>query len=500
MSVIRSIITTLSSEQKQGFLQFLNKKNKRGDVKNIELFLLLDKNEELKDIDVALYGKPSKGAYHAVSKRLHDSLIDFIATENFKEEASEEMEVMKLLLASRTFFEHQQEKIAFRTLLKAEHKAKEFQMFHLLNEIYLTRIQNSHKNPSLDLTHEILKYKKNRQAALQEENLSLFYASVQRDLEIELGDPTFVIQNNLDKFSLSFEGGLSYASLLKVIEIYNTVAHIARSHNSLWQFIETALIQLEKKDDDSDRNLNAHIQLLYYLANFNFRRKDFNATTTYLNSMLSFMKSNHKKYYERYFLRYTLLKNLLAIFTGKAKSVVSELEKTPYSRYKKDAGGLLDLQLTEVITLFLLGRFSEAFKIYQLFYHSDIWYANKTGNIWVIQKNLIELLLLIELDEFDLFNARLLSFRKKHKTGLLKHKEGRVLEFLKLITTYYKEPTKTKESSFQERVTALLKSNILEEDVFTICFYSWFDAKIKNKDVYKVCLENVGFDNFLSKK
>jgi hypothetical protein len=493
MNVNTSIISTLSPEQKEEFLFRLKKKNKRGDVKNVALFLLLDKNEELKDIDIALYGKPSKGAYHAVSKRLHDSLIDFIATKSFKEEASSEMEVMKLLLASRTFFEHQQEKIAFKTLAKAEHKAKELQMFHLLNEVYITKIQNLHKNPRLDLAKEMLNYKKNRQAALHEEDLNLFYASVQRDLEIELGDPTSVIENNLTKFSFSLEDGLTYASLLKIIEIYNTVAHIARSHNSLWSFIEDALIQLEKNGNHSVRNLNAHIQLLYYLANFNFRRKDFKATKMYLKSMLIFMESNNRQYYERYFLRFTLLKSLLAIFTGSAQSVLAELQNFKYSKYKKEFAGVLDLQLTQVISLFLLGRFSEAFKIYKTFYHSDVWYANKIGNVWVIQKNLIELLILVELDEFDLFTARLLSFRKKHKSRLLQRQEEQVLEYLKLIAIYYKDSTIIAHTSFQERVAALLKEEKIDEDIFTIYFYSWFDAKIKKKEVYKICVENVGF-------
>jgi hypothetical protein len=97
MSTIQAIIATLSNENKKAFVRNLRERNKRNDTKNVELFRLLDNANMPTNREVILYGKPSKGAYHALSKRLHDLLIDFIATKGFDKESSEEMKALKLL-------------------------------------------------------------------------------------------------------------------------------------------------------------------------------------------------------------------------------------------------------------------------------------------------------------------------------------------------------------------------------------------------------------------
>jgi hypothetical protein len=86
---------------------------------------------------VILYGKPSKGAYHALSKRLHDLLIDFIATKGFDKESSEEMNALKLLLVEDIFFS-KNSLTFFKTLAKAEIIAGKHSLFNILNEIYQT--------------------------------------------------------------------------------------------------------------------------------------------------------------------------------------------------------------------------------------------------------------------------------------------------------------------------------------------------------------------------
>ena len=158
MDSISSIISILRKEEKRKFKVGMKQRNRRSDVKNIELFQLLDAPIQQDNLDVVLYGKSSKGAYHALRKRLHDSLIDFIAAKNFEEESSKEMSALKLVLASRTFFQHQQVKIAFKSLAKAELIANKYDLFSILNEIYQTQIQFAHLNDTLDFQKLIKKY------------------------------------------------------------------------------------------------------------------------------------------------------------------------------------------------------------------------------------------------------------------------------------------------------------------------------------------------------
>ena len=80
MSNLHTIIGSLSTEDKKEFVRTLKERNKRFDTKNVELFRLLDTAQLPPNIDLILYGTPSKGAYHALTKRLHDVLIDLITT------------------------------------------------------------------------------------------------------------------------------------------------------------------------------------------------------------------------------------------------------------------------------------------------------------------------------------------------------------------------------------------------------------------------------------
>ncbi len=176
MNTISLIIATLSPEDKKNFLLDLKRRNKRSDTKNIALFKLLDTPDPAESLDLNLYGKSAKNAYHALCKRLHDALIDFVATKKIEEESSKEMTALKLILASRTFFQHQQTSIAFKTLAKAELIAKKNSLFTTLNEIYQIQLTHNHLLDSIDFEETLEKFKKNKYSILQEENINLFYA------------------------------------------------------------------------------------------------------------------------------------------------------------------------------------------------------------------------------------------------------------------------------------------------------------------------------------
>lgn len=491
MSNLHAIITTLSKEDKKAFVRNLKERNKRNDTKNIELFRLLDNLNEPTNIDVILYGKPSKGAYHALCKRLHDLLIDFIATKGFDKESSEEMSALKLVLASSIFFQKKEHLIAFRTLSKAELIAVKYSLFNILNEVYQTQILHAHLNESLDLTALIKKYRTNKINIGQEENLNLFYATIQAELNQSNPEISDIIHRNLLKYHISINENLSYQSLFKILQISNQVAHVTRNYHAILPFIENACKKIEASEMAQDKHLFDHLQILYYLANTYFRIKNFEVATSYLDTMLENMNSGNKKYYSLFYPQFVLLKNLLLIYTGKNNEAITNLSKFNFEKYKNKSAYLLDLKLSMVVSLFLQNKFKEAYTTLQDFYHSDHWYIQKIGYIWVIQKNLIEILLLIELDYVDLVESRLISFKRKYTIHLQKHHEHIILTFLKIITSYYYKTEDIYAESFQIKVENLLAGKRKDTDVFTISFYAWIKAKLNKNEVYKTCLDYI---------
>lgn len=488
MNSTHAIINTLSEEDKRKFIKKLRLRNKRKDNKNIKLFELLNTSDPPLNPEIILYGKPAKGAYHALSKRLNDSLIDFIAIEDFERDSSKEMNAMKLILASRLLFQQNQIDVAFKTLAKAELIGNKYSLFSILNEIYHTQIVHAHLKTSIELKTLVKKYQKNKLRIIQEDNLNLFYASIQEELTQSNPRVSDIIDRNLVLFDISIDKILSYQSLLKLVQIGNQVAHVKRDYHGILKFIENACRKIETSERIKDKHLHEHLQILYFLSNTYFRVKKFDTSLEYLESMKRYMEMADNKYYHVFYPQYTLLKNLLLIYTEQNNEASNNLIAFDYHKYKNQQVYVLDLKLALVVSLFLEQKFKDAFLIYQEFIHSDKWYANKNGHIWVIQKNLIEILLLIELNYMDLVESRINSFRKKHRLHLIDHGESIVLEFLNLVRIYYYQTEDFRSVKFKNKIDELLEKKREEEDVFTISFYAWLKAKSENTEIYETCL------------
>ena len=155
------------------------KKNKRSDTKNIQLFKLLQ-NDDLnsEDLCLKLYGSPKKAAYHALRKRLFQSIISFSANSSLEDENSIHMEIIKYILASRNYLQQKHYKTAYKIINKAEVIALEHHLFPLLNEIYHTQIQFAHAYPSIDLDELISKFNRNKEKHQLEDQLNIVYSKI----------------------------------------------------------------------------------------------------------------------------------------------------------------------------------------------------------------------------------------------------------------------------------------------------------------------------------
>ncbi|WP_271769842.1 hypothetical protein [Aquimarina algiphila] len=490
MNTISSIIRTLSNEEKRSFISLLRQKNKRNDTKNIKLFKLLDNTSPHQDLDIQIYGKRAKGAYHALSKRLHDTLIDFIASKSFEGETSEEMEILKLLTVSRIFFEQKQYKIAFKTIHKAEQKAKTYDLFSILNEIYYTQVQYAHLNSGIVIEDLFSKFRNNKKSLQQEENLNLFYATVQHELLKNRRDAVPIIKNTLTKFGLSITQDLTFRSLFKILEITNQTAHITRDYYSILPFVEETYNQIDAKENLIDKHSFYHIQILYYVANSYFRNKNFKTSQEYLSLMHLQMEKHQKKYFRRFFPQYTLLETFNLNYLNQAERAIQILETFDYEKHKDQITYLLDLKLSLIVCYFQQQRFKEALSTLNDFYHSDHWYTEKAGISWVIKKNLIEILLHIELDHIDVVESRVNSFKKKHGAHLKKNNENQVLEFLKLATLCYHTPEVLTNEEFKYKVqnSLISSTNPEQEDIFDMSFYAWIKSKVNHTNLYETTL------------
>ena len=209
----------------------------------------------------------------------------------------------------------------------------------------------------------------------------------------------------------------------------------------------------------------------------------------YLEIMKEHMFLNKKKHYNVFKLKYHLLLALNLNYSNKQLQAIETLE--PLTKHKnQDLESLLDIHLSLIVFYFQKNDFKKAHTIFSKFNHTDIWYTDKAGKEWVIKKNLIEILLNIELENIALVESRLLSFKRTYNKYLKDIKQERVIIFLKLVEYYYKNP---------DKVTSIKYKNIVEdsfewttnqrEDIFVMSFYSWLKGKMNKTDLYKTTLQ-----------
>lgn len=493
---LNTLISTLSAEEKQKLIVFLEKKNKRKDTKNIQLFKYLSKNTlTSQDICLKIYGTEKANSYHALRKRLYHSILDFIASMSLQEENSTDMQIIKYVLAARKCLEYKQYKVAYKILDKAEVIASEHSLFPILSEIYHTKIQYAYANQTVSVEDIISKFKKNQQNHFLEDELNIVYAKVRQTLNNitfkgDIIDFQTLINNLFQEHNIELKESLSFKSLYQLMSIIGLSAFVTNDYLKTEPFlINTYKSIITSKQ--GQKSIYYHIQILYLIANTLFRNKKFEASLSYLEMMHVEMQLQRKKYYNTFKLKYHLLLALNYNYSNQQNKAINLLEPLISIKHN-DTESLLDIYLSLIVFYFQKRAFKEANILFSKFYHSDNWYTEKAGKEWVIKKNLIEILLHIELENIDLVESRLLSFKRTYFKYLKDIKQERVITYLSLVEVYYKKPEIVTTENFKNKVeNAFEWIEKQREDIFVMSFYAWLKSKMEKKDLFEVTLNLV---------
>ena len=491
---LNSLISSFSSEEATRFIGFLNKKNKRSDVKNIELFKYLYTDEfSSEEICKRLYSNGKKDAYHALRKRLYESIIEFLAAVNLEEENSEKVAVIKYILVARSFLQQQQFVLGYKLLAKASKIGKEYQLYPYLNEIYHLRIQFAHANDKEDLNQLIESYNFYRKQAQLEEELNIVYAKVRAILHQitakgEVIDFQKIVLRILHEQDININESLSFKSLYQLLTIASISAFVSKDYLQIESFM-LEMYEVLKEHPNKDRERFFHIHVLYMIANTLFRTKQFGKSMQFLELMDNEICKNKKKYERIFRLKYELLYTLNLNYTNNQNKAIERLEMIVKKKHS-DVIGALDLHLSLVVFYFQKGAIKASYSLLSKLYHTDNWYLEKVGKEWVIKKSLIEILLLVELDKFDLFENRITRFKRQYGSYIKEVGQERVLIFLKYVEQYYDNPkTITSENFLNTVENSFDWIGAKQEDIFVMSFYAWLKSKMIKKPIYDVTLD-----------
>ncbi len=485
---ITAIIQSFSTEDSKLFKAYLRSKNRRSDTKNLTLYNLIRKGTPLKDIDILLYGSPNRNAYHALSKRLQDSLIDFIATQNFENETSDDMQVFKWILAARILYEQDLHKPAQKLLKKATQKAKDLDLHTALIESYHTQFQYSHLHPEVDLQELTQAAQQNQQRFIQQEQLNMAYAHIKRILIFDEHLLKKGIQKTVEEilaaFHIEINETFTFKSLYQLLEIINTAAHLDHNFGEALPFITHTYNLIKKKENVQEKQRFYHIQVLYFMANAHFRVRDFAQATHYLSLMNTEMNAENGKWESRFRENLLLINSFVLNYSGNSSLAIAAIDNHISTSTKKVDP---DVLLAQVVFLTQQGEHKAALSMLNKFKHTDSWYEERLGIDWMIKRDLLSLIIYYELEYIDLVHSQLRSFKRKYKKIILS--EVRLERFIKVFSQIFNDPTIVKKSNFRESVMSQFTvASLKNEDIFMVSFFAWIKATLDNTKLYETTL------------
>ena len=491
MDNLSTLLKTLNHNDRTQFKHYLVRKNKRTDVKNIQLLDLIE-TDDIEGVNKLYNAEKNKDAYHALRKRLQDSLLLFLSQKIFENDHSESYDALRLLVVSRFLLENDVAKVAFKCLNKAERLAESLEQYNLLNELLLLKLQYAHL-PGAETLESLSKRFQSNQSHMQlEAKLNMAYAFLRLELqEINLRGKVVNLTNlmilTIRKYKISTRDLMSYKSIYQILVIANEYAAIQQDYRLIERYVKRSNQFIEAQGQGRQSHLFYHISILYFLANYQLRRKDFAASRSYLEEMRRLMETD-SQYATLFNLRYQLISALNLFYTGSAPDAISTLQGSlSGTRQGSKPEELEDLRICLTMCLALCDD-RTALKQLRLLTQSDAWYEKKMGMLWTIRKNLMEILIQAQFSNIELAMSRLNSFRRRYRKYLLNTSEQRVLLFLKLVERYLNKPDVAYDERYRDAVYNML-GNLENSDIFNLSFIAWLIGRWEKKGVYAVVLK-----------
>ena len=498
MDSIQELINLLNSSEKKLFRQFLQRKNKRVDVKNLQLLDLIE-TDDINGLKKLYESEKNNDAYYALRKRLQDNLLLFLSQKTFESNHSDTYDALRLLVVGRFLLENDVVKIAFKCLDKAERLAEHLEQFNLLNELLMLKLQYAHLPGAEDLEALTTRFLRNQSDMQREAKLNMAYAFLRQELqEIHLKGKivnlTTLMLTTIRKYKISEQDLMTHKSIYQILFIANEYAAIQQNYGLIERYINRTNQFMQDQAYSKQSYLFYHLSILYFLANFHLRRKDFAGSAPYLREMMDLMVTD-SRYYALFYSRYQLLSALNLFFTGSAEAAIILLrESLSNTKHTSKPEDIEDLR-TCLIMFLALYNDRGSLKQLTLLTRSDAWYEKRMGMLWTIRKNLMEILVHAQFSNIELAMSRLNSFRRRYKKYLSKTSEERVLFYLKLVEKYLLKPDVAFETTYQKTVLNQL-DKVENNDIFTLSFIAWLIARWEKTTAYQIVLTLIQDDNY----
>lgn len=499
MDELKTTIDTLLPDRQRDFLLFIKQQKGYKDRKDVALFQLLQQKKPYSpaEIQQKIYPEAENTmAYYALRKRLMRQLTEFIFLKRTLEDASETSWLVGNLALVNYLFEAGAEKLAWNFLLKAEKIAAEAEQFDLLNAIYNLQIEKADHEHAPPLEQIIAKRNANKLAADEEERTNIAASLIRKQLNnarLQGRNLNFdqVIEKVLQEYKLS-EVVLNRPSLFYKLMVIVRSAVLARNDFYLFEpYILEQFRQTESKPGFFKQHNLYRLSLLYMIAHVLYRTRKFSESEKYLAQLFEALKYENKTIFVQFYPKYIFLLTANQAFTRRlpeASALMEELlEKYGSALPIKD---LLTAKLGLSFIYFAAGNFKKANLLLTRLAQTDKFCEKKMGKEWVFKKNLGEIIIQVELGNYELALNKIRTAERVFKSLLAQEAFRNAKGYLQLIKQFLQLAEFPDKEAFRSLVAHMLEfSPPAQEDLPEISFYAWMKAKIKKRPYYEILLE-----------
>ena len=227
------------------------------------------------------------------------------------------------------------------------------------------------------------------------------------------------------------------------------------------------------------------------IAHVLYRNRKFEESTVYLEKMLASMVEYNKSYYKQFYPKHIMLLAANYTFSNKNDQAIELIDNIKPATFNQL---MLEEQLNIKMNLAIYLGYAEEYKkcnfIIQTLNHTDNWLIKKMGIEWGLKKNMIEIMIQYELENYEIALNKIRAFERNY-SNLFNHPiYGRANNFMQTIKKIITNPQIIKNQDFVEGVIAsLVNTPSNQEDLQAMSFYSWLKAKMQNKPFYDVLLD-----------
>ena len=498
MDTLKSIVKTMKPQEQKDFRMFIHNQKKLEKRKDLDLFDLLSNGDEHKNLELALYGKPNKVAYHAVRKRLTHKLTDFIVLKRLEEDTTSSSSLMGLISLAKYFFERRSDELGWGYLQSAENKAAATEQFDLMNTIYLLQIEHWHGEFAADIHTIIEKRAENKLLLDEDERATIACSLIKKELQKTVLEGKEVDFEGITRLILS-SYNLTNALIKRPKLLYNILS-ITRStilaKKDFYSFEPYLIQQYNKAKAQFGFSRNNHfykLNLVYMISHVLYRNRKFDKAAAYLEEMKEDLYAHNSSHIMLFYSKYILLSAAVNCYRGNLQHAIGLLtEGIGDNTGRFSSEDKVKLQINLSIYYFMAGELKKTIKTGMSFAHSDKWFEKNLGKEWVFKKQIMEVIVQVELDNQEIALNRIRALERVSAGIFNNPLYSRAKSFLELIKKMIIDPLNFNTEDTQTKIDKYLTVVPEEkEDLQAMTFYAWLKAKFLQRNYYEVLLETV---------